>query len=284
MLMLPCAMAGTVLLLVPGYTGLLEHPAMTVQVAGYAPFAATVLAAYLLVSWALLRWVDRRPFGALGLRLDRRALLGLLVGCGIALLNGLVAAGAVQALGLARGAASAGWDGPVKEAGVLTALAMVLFIVLRAFVLQGIGEEVLFRGYLMQSLRRRPVLAVLVAAVAFTIPHLLSNGGQQSPFEHLHYLAIPFGFALSAGFLAVAMRSVWAAIGIHGGFHLATIAAGMLGLTADGPPAWLALGLLHAVTGTVIALLVPRRRWAEVRRHGPYGRRTITDGGGSASR
>src|SRR5699024_8616411 len=184
MLMLPCAMAGTVLLLVPGYTGLLEHPAMTVQVAGYAPFAATVLAAYLLVSWALLRWVDRRPFGALGLRLDRRALLGLLVGCGIALLNGLVAAGAVQALGLARGAASAGWDGPVKEAGVLTALAMVLFIVLRAFVLQGIGEEVLFRGYLMQSLRRRPVLAVLVAAVAFTIPHLLSNGGQQSPFEH----------------------------------------------------------------------------------------------------
>src|SRR5699024_3621678 len=204
MLMLPCAMAGTVLLLVPGYTGLLEHPAMTVQVAGYAPFAATVLAAYLLVSWALLRWVDRRPFGALGLRLDRRALLGLLVGCGIALLNGLVAAGAVQALGLARGAASAGWDGPVKEAGVLTALAMgaaragwagpvreagvltglamVLFIVLRAFVLLGIGEEVRFRGYLMQSLRRRPVLAVLVAAVAFTIPHLLSNGGQQSPF------------------------------------------------------------------------------------------------------
>src|SRR5699024_516982 len=164
MLMLPCAMAGTVLLLVPGYTGLLEHPAMTVQVAGYAPFAATVLAAYLLVSWALLRWVDRRPFGALGLRLDRRALLGLLVGCGIALLNGLVAAGAVQALGLARGAASAGWDGPVKEAGVLTALAMVLFIVLRAFVLQGIGEEVPFRGYPMQSPRGPPARAGLAAA------------------------------------------------------------------------------------------------------------------------
>src|SRR5699024_2097612 len=128
MLVLACAMAGTGLPPVPGYAGLLGRAAVPVPGAGYAPFAATVLAAYLLVSWALLRWVDRRPFGALGLRLDRRALLGLLVGCGIALLNGLVAAGAVQALGLARGAASAGWDGPVKEAGVLTALAMVLFI------------------------------------------------------------------------------------------------------------------------------------------------------------
>src|SRR5699024_12769186 len=50
------------------------------------------------------------------------------------------------------------------DSGVLTVLAMVAFLVLRAFVLQGIGEEVLFRGYLMQSLRRRPVIAVLVAA------------------------------------------------------------------------------------------------------------------------
>lgn len=277
-LLLPCAMAGSVLLLVPGYSGLLEHPSMPVQVLAYAPFAGIVLAAYVLVSWALLRWVDRRPLSALGLRVDRRAVYGLLSGCGIALVIGVAAGAAIQVLGIARTLEIPEQAGPVGDSGVLTVLAMVAFLVLRAFVLQGIGEEVLFRGYLMQSLRRRPVIAVLVAAAAFTLPHLASSGGQQNALEQLLYLAIPFGFALSAGFLAIAMRSVWAAVGIHGGFHLGTVAAAMLGLMADGPALWITLGLLHAVAGAVIALLIPRSRWAEVREHGPYARHGLAAG------
>lgn len=276
-LMLPCAMAGTVLLLLPGYTGLLERPAVMVQLAAYAPFTAVVLLAYLLVSWALCRWVDRRPVGALGLRPGRRALLGLCLGCGISLLIGLVVAVSTRALGLTRSVQGVGPGDPAEGVGALAVLAMVLLVLLRAFVLQGIGEEVLFRGYLMQSLRPRPVLAVLIAAVAFTLPHLLSNSGQQSPGEHLLFLAFPFGFALSAGFLAVAMRSVWAAVGIHGGVHLATAAAA-LGPVTDGPAVWVGAGLLHAVIGAVIAVRIPRSRWAEVRRHGPYSR-PAADGG-----
>lgn len=283
-LLLPCAMAGSALLLVPGYSGLLEHPSLSVQVAGFAPFAGVVLAAYVLVAWALLRWVDRRPLSALGLRFDRRAVRGLLAGCGIALMVGLAAGWSTQALGIARPLGAPEQAGPPEESSVLTALALVAFMVLRAFVLQGIGEEVLFRGYLMQSLRRRPVIAVLVAAAAFTIPHLGSSGGQQSSLEHLLYLAIPFGFALSAGFLAVAMRSVWAAIGIHGGFHLATVVAAMLGLMADGPAVWIALGALHAVAGAVVAMLIPRSRWDEVREHGPYARPLAAEGTDRPSR
>src|SRR5699024_3434310 len=140
------------------------------------------------------------------------------------------------------------------------AAAVLAVVLLQAFVLQGIGGEVLFRGCLLQSLRRGPVLGVAICAVAFTIPHLASSGGQQSVLERLLCLAIPFGFAISAGFLAIAMRSVWAAIGIHGGFHLATWVTALLGFTSDGPAVWVTVGGLHALAGIVIAVLIPSRR------------------------
>lgn len=270
-LFLPLALAGSILMVVPGYADLLQRTD-GVGVTAYAPYAGVVLAAYVLASWALLRWVDRRPLRALGLRFGRRAVLGLLAGYAIAQVITLLAGWATQALGIARTLEVPESADQTESAPVLALLVFLVLLFLRAFMLQGIGEEVLFRGYLLQSLRRWPVLGVVIAAVAFTIPHLASGGGQQSAIEHLLYLAAPFGFAISAGFLAIALRSVWAAVGIHGGFHLATVGAAIAGLTADGPAMWVALGLGHLVAGVVIAALVPRERWAEVREHGPYGR------------
>lgn len=263
-LFLPVASAGTVLILVPGYEQLLRRQD-EIAVLAYAPYAAVVLAAYVLMSWALLRWVDRRPFPALGLRIDVRAVLALVTGCALALLVALASAGLAGVLGWGRPI-----DASAMGAPTISAAAVLALVLLRAFVLQGIGEEVLFRGYLMQSLRHRPVLGVVISALAFTVPHLASSGGQQSAIEHLLYLAIPFGFAISAGFLAVAMRSVWAAVGIHGGFHLATWLTSLLGVAADGPAIWITLGSLHALAGVVIAVRIPGRRWAEVRERGPY--------------
>src|SRR5690625_6822538 len=147
------------------------------------------------------------------------------------------------------------------EQPTISPVAVLAVVLLQAFVLQGIGEEVLFRGYLLQSLRRRPVLGVAICAVAFTIPHLASSGGQQSVLEHLLYLAIPFGFAISAGFLAIAMRSVWAAIGIHGGLPLATWVTALRGFTSDGPAVWVTGGGPRALAGLAMALLIPSRRW-----------------------
>lgn len=263
-LFLPAASAGILLLLVPGYEGLLERND-EFTVLAYAPFAAVVLAAYVLVSWALLRWVDRRPFRDLGLRVDARAVLALIVGYAIAQVIALVTAVGADAFGAGRQLEPA-----AMEQSTLSAVAVLALVLLQAFVLQGIGEEVLFRGYLLQSLRRRPVLGVAICAIAFTIPHLASSGGQQSSLEHLLYLAIPFGFAISAGFLAIAMRTVWAAVGIHGGFHLANWVLSLLGFTSDGPTVWITIGGLHALAGIVIAVLIPRRRWMQVRERGPF--------------
>ena len=124
----------------------------------------------------------------------------------------------------------------------------------------------------MQSLRSRPVLAILGAAVVFTIPHLLSQGGQENLGERFAYLAIPFGFALTAGVLGVALRSVWAAIGIHGGLHVANTPVSELGLSVDGPAQWILIGALFTLVAVLIGLQLPRERWAEVRDRGPYAR------------
>lgn len=267
MLILPVAMSGLVLMLVPGFSSLLEGSG-AVTVLAYTLYASVVLAAYVLVSWALVRWIDRRPLRSLGLRPGRRALLALLVGYGIAQVLALLVQGSAQGLGIGRSVPPEELAAQMAGVSLLTVMATSL---VRSFLLQGIGEEILFRGYLLQTLRGRPVLAVLIAAAVFTVPHLLSSGGQQNAIEQLVYLIIPFGFAISAGFLAIALRSVWAAIGIHGGFHLAMTVTAMLGLTADGPAVWVMFGLAHMVVGVVTALLIPRARWAEVREHGPYG-------------
>lgn len=124
----------------------------------------------------------------------------------------------------------------------------------------------------MQSLRSRPVLAVLGTAVVFTIPHLLSQGGQEKLGERFAYLAIPFGFALTAGVLGVALRSVWAAVGIHGGLHVANTPVSEPGLSVDGPAQWILIGALFTLLAVLIGLRLPRERWVEVRDRGPCAR------------
>lgn len=247
-----------------------DELAMVVRMAAWT----VPLIVYLLISWALVRWVDRRPVRALGLQWTRGAAAALGLGTALAVLI------AVAGYGLA---AWAGIGTPMNAAGeagvaagsmspLLIALTMAMLLV-RAYVLQGIGEEVLFRGYLMQSLSRRPHLAVWVSAFAFCLPHLVSSGGQQSLLDHLAYLAIPFGFGISAGYLAIAMRSVWAAIGIHGGFHMGNAVATMIMVELPwGVGVYMVLGLAHLLLGLVIATRIPASRWVEVAEHGPFGR------------
>ena len=129
------------------------------------------------------------------------------------------------------------------------------------------------RGYLMSSLSARPRAAVWIAAVAFTVPHLQSDGGQQGWLQHLIYLALPFGFSVSAGYLAILTRSVWAAVGIHGGFHLGTVVLVILGLDIGSPVLWIVLGSAHLVAGLLLSRRIPSERWEEVAALGPYAAR-----------
>lgn len=99
--------------------------------------------------------VDRRPTAALGLRVTGRSIAGLGMGLLVALVVGVGGTVLATVLGLgheAVDAADAFTDYPD--------LALLTLLLGQAFVLQGIGEEVLFRGYLLQTLNRWPRAAV----------------------------------------------------------------------------------------------------------------------------
>lgn len=223
-----------------------------------------LLSFYLLFALLLTRYVDHRPLRAAGLTLNRRAVLSLLTGTGIAV--GIL--GCIKAVFLLLGAGE--FMSPLK--GDLTAMPLWLIIVYAlglCYVSQAIGEEAVMRGYLLQSFSDRPKRAVWISVVVFTIPHLISRGHQQGVADHLLYLALPFGFAVTAAYLSLTMRSVWAGIGIHGGFHLCNF---FIQVNPSTPPPvmWVVTGLAFSAVGLLIASRISQERWAEIAARGPF--------------
>jgi len=203
-----------------------------------------------------MRRVERAPLRAAGWRWSRRSVVWLLLGV-------VVSAGsAFTVVALLPSRAPVLDDSAFVGDESVTPLMIVLLIVYYlglAFVQQGIPEELLFRGMLLWSLRERPALAVAVTTLAFTVIHLVSNGGQQSAWEHVLYLALPLGFALLAVGLLLWTGSLWAAVGVHGGFHVGNyLAAGFLP-QVDPVTSWLAIGGVQAAIGLVLVITALRR-------------------------
>ena len=228
----------------------------------------TPLPFYLLFTFLLTRCADRRPMRVTGLALNRRALLGLLAGTRIS----VAVVGCITAVFLLLGIGT--WT-PGTTGKVLSVLPLWLVVtnsLLFSYAFQGIGEEAVMRGYLLQSLSDRPKRAVWVAAIVFTIPHLLSQGGQQSALDRIFYLIDPFGLALAAAYLALIMRSTWAAIGIHGGLHLGRrlmpIVTGVD--LPNGRLVWIASGLVFCAIAALLASRISKQRWTEIAARGPY--------------
>ena len=220
--------------------------------------------AYLLFALLLTRHVDHRPVRAAGLVFNRRAANALLAGTGISMV--VVCCVTVVSRVLDPVVPSPSMD--LRMPWWLIVVS-VLVVLARCYVFQGIGEEAVMRGYLLQSFSDRPKRAVWVSVITFTIPHMISQGGQQNVLERVIYLAIPFGFALAATYLCLIMRSVWAGIGIHGGFHLATTIARIVG-ASDGPVLWTLTGALYVVVALVLASRINEQRWVEIAERGPY--------------
>jgi len=222
-----------------------------------------LLSFYLLFALLLTRYVDHRPLRAAGLTLNRRALFSLLTGTGISV--GIL--GCIKAVFLILGAGE--FVNPLK--GDPTAMPLWLMIVYAlglCYVSQAIGEEAVMRGYLLQSFSDRPKRAVWISVVVFTIPHLISRGGQQGVADHLLYLALPFGFAVTAAYLSLTMRSVWAGIGIHGGFHLCNNLLVPMNPSSPPPVMWVVTGLAFSAVGLLIASRISQERWAEIAERG----------------
>ena len=161
-----------------------------------------MFAGTLLASFVMLRWVDRRPLGALGYALEpaaaRDSATGFLIGG--ALLSGSV--------GLLVVAGTARW---VADSGTVPEYAATLGQALAMFAVAAAAEEVLFRGYAFQALVQGIGVwpAILLSSVLFSLMHA------QNPNVDWVALANIFlaGIMLAVAYLKT--RSLWFATALH---------------------------------------------------------------------
>ena len=199
-----------------------------------------------LCIWAWTRYVERQPFAATGFR-RRHAVTGLIAGtvaaAALTLLTHLIAV----AFGMTTGEMPE--EFPREPLQVVRAVVEILFL---AFVLQGIPEELIYRGWLLRFTRPRPWFAFWWSTVVFTVLHLASQGGQESIADHFLYLVGPFGMAVLAAACIIRWGNGWIAAGIHGGFHVGTFLA-VFTLPAIGTRAsWIMGGVLYCVAAAII--------------------------------
>lgn len=215
----------------------------------------TVLGVVVAGASAWMRIIERRPLRVAGWRWTRRS--SGWFGLGVA-----VSAATVVAVTAVLPAAPLGDAPPVPGGSAETPLAAGLLIAYYlglAFVQQALPEELLFRGVLLWSLRERPVLAVAVSTGTFTLIHLVSQGGQRDAVEHVLYLALPLGFALLATGLLLWTGSLWAAVGVHGGFHVGTYLGVALLPAVEQPMSWLVIGAVQSGIGLALVFTALRR-------------------------
>lgn len=205
--------------------------------------------------WLLMRYVDRRPLREAGLTLDRRSLPALLLGLGAAALVILPASLVLHGLGLLHDASPR--PGPLALA--------LLAAVIPGVVMQGFTEELIWRGYLTQTLPRswNPWAVALWSSTPFGLLHLLSAGGQTNLAERFLYAAHALGFAFLACALQRLTGQLWAAVGVHGGLHLCATGTGWAGL-GSGPARWAAELALYLLLAVAAMLWVDRRHLGRV--------------------
>lgn len=253
--MLLMALSPLIFVLVPGFVKVLNESGPAIGILGSVFVSSICLLTAVLLVWLLMRYVDRRPMRETGWVWNSRALPMLLLGTVVAAVLVVVIGVVLDAAGLMRSVTP-----PDDLWWVTAAIALG-----QGFLMQGIPEELIWRGYVLQTLRTRAEVSILISAVGFAALHLVSQGGQQNALERVLYLATPFGFAMLAGALVMTTGSLWVACGIHGGFHVGTLISMFLGF-GEGPAFW----VIEGVVFTVIALVVMRRhaagRTAEGRR------------------
>ncbi|MBB1586381.1 MAG: CPBP family intramembrane metalloprotease [Propionibacterium sp.] len=250
--------------LVPLREGLLSESVL-IKAGPYIVVSAVVCVTYLLFTFLLTRYADLRPLRVLGMALGCRAGIALLVGTGISVAVVCLVAFGYRIFGLTVALPPADPTIPwwVVGIGFLVDFA-------RAYLLQGIGEEAIMRGYVLQSFSDHPKRAVWISVIVFTVPHILSENGQQDVLGVVVYLAIPFSFGLVAAYLSLIMRTVWAGIGIHGGCHLASSIASGMGVDLTDLVFWALVGALYIIVALVLAAKIGEQRWAEVAARGPF--------------
>ena len=168
-----------------------------------AEFLTSLLIANFLpiffIVWIWLRIFEKRGLASVGMQLKgavRNYLKGIVVG--LAMLGGAV--GLMSVLGYTA------VEAPFSGASVAGA-----FLVLVGWIVQGAGEEVLTRGFLLQIFGRisGSVVGILVSAIIFTAFHALNANVGLIPFLNL------FLFGVFAALYTLYEGGLWGIFAIH---------------------------------------------------------------------
>ncbi|HYR76409.1 MAG TPA: type II CAAX endopeptidase family protein [Pyrinomonadaceae bacterium] len=229
-----CAQLTEVLLLW-GIAGALHRPALDVAAGswGFATGHGAILISAALIGWACGKLFEELPFRALGCLPQRGWLRNLGIGSALGAASLLLAALlATITRGIHFGFDTAGLRS-ISETVVISAL---------VFVFAAAAEEMLFRGYPLQTLTRANLawLGVLLTSVPFAAVHL-KNPNVVPGFTFLNT-------ALAGLWLAVAYlrtRSLWLPLGLHWSWNWAQ--ASLLGLPVSGIDRLATAPLLRAI-------------------------------------
>lgn len=156
----------------------------------------TLLATIIVMLFCIL--IERRPLSTMGFHKEN-ALKEYLLGCVL----GTVLMSVIVILSTLFGGLSISLNGTIDY--------KTLLIYLGGFLLQGASEEVIFRGYLMNTIacKDRVLLAVVINSVLFAFAHSLNSG--------LTVLAVVnlFLYGAFASVYALKKDSLWGVCGIH---------------------------------------------------------------------
>lgn len=208
--------------------------------------------AYFLFIAAMTIGLDRRPLRVLQFQFNANAIKGFLVTVTIT--------GAIT-LGVA---ALSNW---VFPDALGEPREIVPFHLLNGFMaamfLQGIPEELAFRGYLSQSVQTTPVKTMIFTSVAFMLLHihfyvapisLLIAGDPLAGaafFSGTVQILFPLVFGAFAFVMMYLYRSVWAAVAVHFGIHFFRTIGELLHF-ADGDMRVLVLDIVFAIVTAVV--------------------------------
>lgn len=245
-LMLASTLSPVIFNVIPGYPDFVrsfEPDSLQRNLLNGLPILLAPLSAILFV-WLLVRFVDGMRLRDVGFTFDRRTLPTLVAG--YAAMMAVTAA-------VTLATEAAGWNrAPQQQPDFWTGLLMVGFGM--GLIYQGFPEELYWRGYGMATLRDHPVRAVWITGAVFGAMHIVSAGGQENFTEQLIYVGQAFAFGAFAGALTLALRSLWAAVGVHAGLHLGTFLLESAGV-GSGPAAW----AIESVILVALTVLIVRR-------------------------
>lgn len=155
------------------------------------------------------RWLDKRSFESLGVKLDRHTLLDILAGIGIT----FVQMGFIYFLMLGLGWLT--FEGFAWEFDPISTVIISVLVFFVGFILVGWNEELLSRGYHLQTLASGINLfwGVVISSAVFGLLHLGNPNATWISAAGIFFAGVYLAYAY------IRTKQLWLAIGLHIGWN-----------------------------------------------------------------